>query len=330
MNEERRRDDMTAFSVVISTRNRARQLERAIASVLDQDYPPRRYELVVVDNGSADGTREVVEACAEAAPVSVSYHHEPRIGASMARNAGAARSRYEYVAFLDDDAVATSGWLAAFDAVIRQFGALVVGGRVEPVLDDGVQPPPWFEDREVRGLLGVDHGPGPAGGAIPIRWPRYFGGGNSVYSRRLFERIGGFHTDLSPVGHKRRAAADIFLNLELERAGVPMYYTHAALVEHTTPASRLTRRYIWRRTYWSGVSRAMAESVLGDDPGSPPAGSPEQLARGLWSALFSTEPSRTTEGRGVAYGLGYLRTRVGIRLARLLARPLFVPRELGG
>jgi glucosyl-dolichyl phosphate glucuronosyltransferase len=283
-----------------------------------------------VDNGSADGTRGVVEACAEGASVPVSYLHEPRIGASVGRNAGAARGRYEYVAFLDDDAVASSGWLAEFDVVIRRFGALAVGGRVEPMLDDGVHPPPWFEDRDLRGLFGVDHGPGPDGGAIPIRWPLYFGGGNSAYSKRLFDRIGGFHPDLSPVGRKRRASADIFLNLELERAGVPMYYTHAASVEHVTPAVRLTRRYIWRRTYWSGVSKAVAESVLGGDPGSPPAGSPGQLARALWSALVSTEPSRTTEGRGVAYGLGYLRTRVGVRLARLLDRPLFVPRELGG
>jgi hypothetical protein len=45
--------------------------------------------------------------------------------------------------------------------------------------------------------------------------------------------------------------------------GVPIYYAHDAFIEHIVTADRLTRRYIWRRTYWSGVTHAIAGALLG-------------------------------------------------------------------
>ena len=86
-------------SVVIPTRNRAVLVRRAITSVLQQTC--RSFELIVVDDGSKDGTAEVVKSFADDR---VRYlRHSTSRGASAARNTGIECSGGEFIAFLDDD-----------------------------------------------------------------------------------------------------------------------------------------------------------------------------------------------------------------------------------
>jgi glycosyltransferase involved in cell wall biosynthesis len=300
-------DDTRTFSVVICTRNRARFLVEAIQSALDQQYPKDRYELLVVDNDSSDGTRALVEPYLASAAISVSYHHEPHLGVSHARNLGIAQSRHEYVAYLDDDIVAGPGWLAALDGAIRERGALALGGRIEPVLALGCEAPPWWSDANVRSLFGLDHSRHhPEERVAAIRWPLWLGTGNSAYAKQLLSKLGGFRTDFGPKGSQRRIAEDIYLNLELERAAVPLYYVHDASVKHRVTGDQLTRRSIWRRTYWAGVMHAIAVSMLG---GRSAAGSLAPLVRSTLRLLVSREPARTVAGCRLAFGMGYLHRR---------------------
>ncbi len=102
-------------SIILPTYNRAASLPRAIGSILSQTYPD--YELLVIDDGSTDHTREVVEG-----------YRDPRIrylrndgpvhGASRARNIGIQEARGEYIAFQDSDDV----WLP--DKLERQVRCL--------------------------------------------------------------------------------------------------------------------------------------------------------------------------------------------------------------
>lgn len=86
-------------SVVIPTFNRADLLGTALASVLKQSYPA--YEIVVVDDCSTDGTRQVVEAFRDGR---IRYiRHERNRGGSAARNTGIRAAIGDYIAFLDDD-----------------------------------------------------------------------------------------------------------------------------------------------------------------------------------------------------------------------------------
>lgn len=292
---------------MICTRNRAAWLGDAIRSVLAQDYPPDRYEVLVVDNDSHDATRAAVAPYLDAGPVAVSYHREPRLGVAYARNLGLARSRGEYVAYMDDDILAAPDWLAAFDATIRAHDAPVVGGRIEPVLEPSCAPPQWWHDRRVQSLFQVDHARALATEcAAPIRWPLWLGTGNSVYARALLERVGGFRTDFGPRGQRRHVAEDIELNLRLERAGVPIYYAPGARVRHRVSAEQLTRRAVWRRTYWSGATAAVAAAMLQRPSGAagvlPLAGAAVRL-------LTAPDPAWTLAGCSLAFGLGYLRWR---------------------
>ena len=89
---------MTAVSVIIPTYNRARTLIRAISSVLYQTFTD--HEVIVVDDGSNDGT----EARLEPVMGRIRYlRHPDNMGVSAARNEGIKASRYPFVAFLDSD-----------------------------------------------------------------------------------------------------------------------------------------------------------------------------------------------------------------------------------
>jgi len=98
------------LSVVIPTLNRTAKLERTLRSLAAQTIPPDAYEVLVIDNGSSDGTAELV----------LSYGRnftnwqgltEAQPGAAAARNRGVLASRGEVVLFLDDDVIAASDLL---------------------------------------------------------------------------------------------------------------------------------------------------------------------------------------------------------------------------
>ena len=81
------------FSVLLATRNRAEILRSALKALLQQETNGAlTYEVIVIDNGSQDETRAVVEAAASGASVPVRYFHEPRLGRSWALNAGLAHA----------------------------------------------------------------------------------------------------------------------------------------------------------------------------------------------------------------------------------------------
>lgn len=102
---------MVRISVVIPTYNNAPVLRTTLAHLSRQDYPQEAYEVVIVDDGSADDTAEVVEAQSHRLPVR--YIWQPHAGRSAARNRGARGARFEVLLFLDADVWAEPKLLAA-------------------------------------------------------------------------------------------------------------------------------------------------------------------------------------------------------------------------
>lgn len=89
--------DRPQFSVVIPTYNRAKILHRSLESIFSQTYPPA--EIIVVNDGSADDTREVLASYGER----IQAINQPNAGLSGARNAGIKAAHSEWIVFLDDD-----------------------------------------------------------------------------------------------------------------------------------------------------------------------------------------------------------------------------------
>jgi hypothetical protein len=105
------------ITVVLCTYNRAERVEGAVRAILDQDE--RDFELVVVDDGSVDGTAAVL---ARIEDERLRILRRPNGGLSKARNTGLAAATGEWVTFIDDDDRAEPGWLATFRG---QFGPSV-------------------------------------------------------------------------------------------------------------------------------------------------------------------------------------------------------------
>jgi glycosyltransferase involved in cell wall biosynthesis len=126
-------------SVIITSYNRARFLRRAIESVLAQDYPAK--EVVVVDDGSTDGTETEIAPWARAQGV-VWVRHETNRGEAAGRNTGVRASRGDYIAFLDSDDYYLPGRLSSHIKVFEQHpDAVWVYSDYTTVGEEGQQDP---------------------------------------------------------------------------------------------------------------------------------------------------------------------------------------------
>lgn len=95
--------DEKYVSIILPTYNRAHSIRRSIESIVRQTYP--HWELLVIDDGSADRTEEIVIEIA-ASDERVHYYRQPQNrGVAVARNEGIKCARYEYIAFQDSDDV---------------------------------------------------------------------------------------------------------------------------------------------------------------------------------------------------------------------------------
>jgi glycosyltransferase involved in cell wall biosynthesis len=127
-------------SVVIAVRDRHRQLPEAVDSVLTQTGVD--VEVVVVNDGSTDGTAEVADGIA-ARFDAVQVVHQANAGPSAARNAGVGVSSGHWLTFLDSDDLMMTGRLAAQIQELRRVGPnSVVMGEESIEIADGVVPPP--------------------------------------------------------------------------------------------------------------------------------------------------------------------------------------------
>ena len=92
--------ELPFFSVIITTYNRKKLLERALSSLLNQTE--KDWEVVLIDDGSEDGTSEMIPAYQKKIP-RFSYVYQENKGFIQAKNEGIRRSKGEYLTFLDSD-----------------------------------------------------------------------------------------------------------------------------------------------------------------------------------------------------------------------------------
>jgi glycosyltransferase involved in cell wall biosynthesis/phosphorylcholine metabolism protein LicD len=104
-------DESARISVVIPLYNKEAEVERALRSVIEQSLAPR--EIIVVDDGSTDGSRAIVERIiAEHPEAGIRLITQPNGGVSAARNRGIAEAKGDYIALLDADDVWLTGYIA--------------------------------------------------------------------------------------------------------------------------------------------------------------------------------------------------------------------------
>jgi GT2 family glycosyltransferase len=247
---------VTPLSIVMCTFNRGALLSDAIASVLSQSPTSPRFELIVVDNNSTDGTGEIVARLA-AVDDRVRYVFEPRQGLSYARNTGIAAARASLIAFTDDDVRVGGDWTTEIVRVFREHPeAAMIGGRVLPIWPS--PPPSWLTRVHWAPLALVDHGDEPI--AVTEDRPICLIGANMAFRRDVFDAIGGFATDLQRVGDGIGSLEDHGFLLRALATGRTGRYDPRIVVHAEIQPDRLHRAYHRRWHYGHGHFHALLRS----------------------------------------------------------------------
>lgn len=166
-----------AFSVIITTYNRSGLLGRAVQSVLSQTYTD--FELIIVDDGSKDDTRDVVNRWSDPR---IRYFYQENAGMPVARNNGFKKSRGRFITFLDsDDEACSRDWLKEMHAGFQDPVVKVVCCGCERN----------YPDPSSRIVMPSNHGP-----VFNNITANFSCTGARAYRRETFERVGGFAPNL--------------------------------------------------------------------------------------------------------------------------------------
>ena len=185
------------ITVILCTYNRCQSLAKALASAAALRVPESvEWEVLVVDNNSRDQTCEVVREFGNRYPGRFRYLFEPQPGKSYALNSGIREARGTVLAFMDDDVTVEPSWLANLTATLHSGEWAGAGGRVLP--EKNFSPPRWLSLTGPRGqvclaplaLFDVGEQPG------QLAEPPF--GTNMAFRKEMFEKHGGFRTDLGP------------------------------------------------------------------------------------------------------------------------------------
>lgn len=122
------------FSVVVPSFQRPRQLDACLAALTLQDLSRERFEVLVVDDGSANPPRDIVAAYADR--LHLRLIEQPNAGPAAARNNGASAARGTHVIFTDDDCRPAPQWLSSLASCVLTYPDAAIGGRVANALPD--------------------------------------------------------------------------------------------------------------------------------------------------------------------------------------------------
>ena len=253
----RQRVLIVTVTVILCTYNRNQSLTRALESAAGLSLPKSdEWEVLVVDNNSSDQTREVVKDFCHRYPGRVRYLFEPHPGKSHALNTGIGEAHGDVLAFMDDDVTVEPMWLQNLTACLHTGDWAGAGGRILPA--ETFSPPRWLsgKSRYSLGPLALfDLGPD----AGKLSEPPF--GTNMAFRREMFERYGGFRTDLGPNPANLIRGEDTEFGSRLLAAGERLRYEPSAVVHHPVTADRTRKTYLLSWWFDKGRSEIRQQNV---------------------------------------------------------------------
>jgi len=198
-----------AITVQLCTYNRRSLLPAVLEALFGQDLDPDRYEIVLVDDGSTDGTYEHVLRSLRP-PCAFHLVRQRNAGLAAGRNAGIARARGDNILFMDDDVLATPGLLSAHVRFHERNPNAICRGGVINVASLRQLPPAVYSAKNYSGA--------------------YFWTTNVSAPLALIKTAGGFDERFREYGWE-----DLELGFRLRRLGIPSILARDALVYHYKP-----------------------------------------------------------------------------------------------
>jgi GT2 family glycosyltransferase len=254
--------------ICVHTEQRWDDIVAAVASVRGQDV--RAAEVLVV----VDHNRDLLARARRTftAPVRV-LPSSGRQGLSGARNTAVAAATGDVVVFLDDDAAARPGWLAALLAPYADPEVVAVGGVAHPrfpsarpgLLPSGGTGPD--ATGELDWIVGCTY----TGQPTERAEVRNLMGCNMSLRRSVFAEVGGFAEDLGRIGRNPLGCEETELCIRVRQAyrrggrGARILFEPGAQVDHRVGAERVRWSYLRRRCWSEGLSKAAVARLVGSD-----------------------------------------------------------------
>ena len=201
------------FSVIVPTYNRLPLLRRAVESLVRQTLTDS--EIIVVNDGSTDGTDEYLTSMATTG--TIKYLKQHNLGPAAARNAGLRQASGSYIAYTDDDCVVPAHWLRRFHDVFENSKVDILGGVVRNCVADDMYA---GISQEITNHFVQVLGAG--GGSTP-----FLTSNNIAYRRETLKKAGGFDERFRLAGGEERA-----LNLRILNGGGSSALIADLVVDH--------------------------------------------------------------------------------------------------
>jgi GT2 family glycosyltransferase len=197
-------------TIQLCTYNRAHLLERVLEACFEQTAGREAYEVVLVNDGSSDGTPAVIERARARATCKFSVINQANAGLARGRNAGIAASSGERIIFIDDDVLPTPAFVAEHLATHAEHPDDVVRGAVINTQSFDDLPPPIYSIRHYSG--------------------NFFWTSNVSVPLATIRAIGGFNENFSEYGWE-----DIDVGLRLRARGCKSILNKKAIAFHYKP-----------------------------------------------------------------------------------------------
>lgn len=218
-------------SVIVPTYNRKERLRGCILSLLNQNFED--YEIIVVDDGSSDGTEQMVESLQQTHS-NLKYLKQKNRGPGIARNYGVENSEGDIVVFTDDDCIADEPWLKT---MVNSFNGnsylgIVGGGYVTP---------------KEKGIIGLWQGCNVKHGIKDgrLKNPSFFEANNLAILKQAYLEVGGF----CPVFGPKDGSEDFNLCYQILKSGYGSMFNDSAKIQHL---HKLNLKGILKQNYIAG------------------------------------------------------------------------------
>lgn len=245
------------ISIVICTYNRKDFLKEIIKDLVNQMLDKSWYEIIIVDNGSTDGTLQLVKRLQQKyKKPRLVLLQEKKLGLGFARNCGVKKARGKYVAFLDDDAKTSNNWLVCALDIFKDVKPepKVVGGSIYPFYLSSK--PQWFKDKYETRLWGKR--------ARFLKQGESFSGSNIFFQKRLIEKFGGFDERIGMKGSDLSVGEEtsLFEKIWQSKKDGIFYYSPRLIVYHAVPSYKMTVSYQLKRSFVAGQALSIRSNSV--------------------------------------------------------------------
>ena len=248
------------LTVCICSHNRARYVQDCLDGLRRQTVARDRFTVLLVDSASPPAAAAELRSLAAANDARlVRLDH---IGVSLARNAGAWAARTRFIAYIDDDAIPATDWVAAILDAIAQPGRppALIGGRILPKWETPL--PDWWPT-SLRGVLSIIEHQGRGEyrtPAVPKGLEPY--AANMVVNVLSLLAAGGFGGAVGRYGSALLSDEEVQLAWTLQDAGYSVRYDSRIVVQHQIQARRMEPSWLLSRMYWQGASTVLTRRLL--------------------------------------------------------------------